>query len=52
MILNSRLTDESMAEKYYSCEHERSEDTDIPRLGNNCSGHDTYDPARGVADLL
>ena len=41
-----------MAEKYYICDHEKSEDTDIPRLGNNCSGDDTYNAARGVAGLL
>ena len=41
-----------MAEKYYIYEHEKSEDTNIPRHGHNRSGHDTYDAARGVAGLL
>ena len=41
-----------MAEKYYICDHEKSVDTDIPRLGHNRSGHNTYDAASGVAGLL
>ena len=41
-----------MAEKYYICTNEKSEDTDIPRHGHNRSDHDTYDAARGVAGLL